>query len=284
MKKILLTTTALVATTGFAMADVSVSGSADMGIKHNDSSATKTTVESDVDINMSASGETDGGISWSAAGGLSNDTNSGNSGASTGSVDNGSVSISGDFGTIKIGSVTEADTNVGIADVGYDGIGIDDVAESSRIGGTADASWTYAMDGISLHVSTNTNTDASAVSAGWSSGTLSITVAHANNNSQSALETANAVSVSTSIGAFSVTAMGADSSLAATGSSSGVAASWAQDGFGTLTLVVSDKYSATDASYGLGFSKSLGGGATLAGAFGSVDNTNKGDLGISFSF
>ena len=45
MKKILLTTTALVATAGFAMAEVSVSGSADMGLKYSDAGVNKTTVE-----------------------------------------------------------------------------------------------------------------------------------------------------------------------------------------------------------------------------------------------
>ena len=120
MKKILLTTTALVATTGFAMADVTLSGSADMGFKHNDSGVNKTTVESDVDINANASGETDGGISWTANAGFGNDTASSNSGVSTGTADNGKVTISGDFGTISVGAVTEAESGVGIADVGYD--------------------------------------------------------------------------------------------------------------------------------------------------------------------
>jgi outer membrane protein OmpU len=283
MKKILLTTTALVASAGFAMADVSLSGSADMGFKHDDSSGDKTNVESDVDININAAGETDGGISWTANAGLGNDTSSGNSGASTGTSDNGSVSISGDFGTIKVGAVTEADSNVGIADVGYDGIGIDNVAEENRLLGTHDLSWNYAMDGISLDVSMNTHTDASAVSAAWTSGALSIRVAHGDDGTTGGASS-NSGSISTSVGAFSISAMAAKHSTASKGTSSGVAASWAQDGFGTMTVVIAESDADTDASYGIGFSKSLGGGATLAGGYGSQDQKNVGDIGISFSF
>jgi outer membrane protein OmpU len=281
MKKILLTTTALVATTGFAMADVTLSGSADMGFKHNDSGVNKTTVESDVDINANASGETDGGISWTANAGFGNDTNSANSGASTGTADNGKVTISGDFGTISVGAVAEAESGVGIADVGYDGIGIDNVAESSRAFTTHDVSWGYSMDGISLDVSTNTHTDAVSMAAGWTSGALTIKVAHSDVDGGAS---STSGSVSTSVGGLSVSAMAASHSTAATGDSSGVAISMPMDGLGTVTFVMADNDSDTDASYGVGFSKSLGGGATLAGGYGSADNVGVADLGISFSF
>jgi outer membrane protein OmpU len=283
MKKILLTTTALVATSGFAMAEMTVSGSADMGLKYSDAGGVKTTVESDVDINFAASGETDGGIAWSAAGGVSNDTNSANSGVSTGSVDAGSMAITGDFGTISVGNVDAAISAVGIADLGYDGIGIDNVAESSRAPSNPDVRWAYAMDGISLVATTNTHSDASSVSVGWTSGALSMVVAH-NSDGTTGGVTNNAASVSTSVGGMAVSVMLADSSTAAVGSSQGMAVSMPMDGLGTVTFVVADSHSDTDASYGVGFSKALGGGATLAGGYGTADGVAKGDLGISFSF
>ena len=283
MKKILLTTTALVATAGFAMAEVSVSGSADMGLKYSDSGVNKTSVESDVDINMSASGETDGGIAWTASGGISNDTAASNSGVSTGSVDTGVVSISGDFGTVSVGNVSSAISAVGIADVGYDGIGIDDVAEGSRAPSNSDVRWAYAMDGISLVVTSNTHTDGSGVSVGWTSGAMSMVVAH-NSDGTTGGVTNNAASISTSVGGMSVAVMMADSSTSTVGSSQGMAVSMPMDGFGTVTFVIADSHSDTDASYGVGFAKALGGGATLAGGYGTADGVGKGDLGISFSF
>ena len=283
MKKILLTTTALVATAGFAMAEVSVSGSADMGLKYSDSGVNKTTVESDVDLNFSASGETDGGIAWTASGGVSNDTNTGNSGVSTGAVDTGTVSISGDFGTVSVGDVSSAISAVGIADVGYDGIGIDNVAEGSRAPSNSDVRWAYAMDGLSLVVTSNSHTDASGVSVGWTSGAMSMVVA-TNSDGNTGGVTNNAASVSTSVGGMSVAIMMADSSTASIGSSQGMAVSMPMDGFGTVTFALADSHSDTDASFGVGFSKSLGGGATLAGGYGTADGVAVGDLGISFSF
>ena len=62
MKKILLASTALVATTGFAAAEMSWSGSANMGIKYSDNGTT--TLHEEIDLGMSATGETDGGIGW----------------------------------------------------------------------------------------------------------------------------------------------------------------------------------------------------------------------------
>ena len=283
MKKILLTTTALVATAGFAMAEVTVSGSADIGLKYSDSGVNKTTVESDVDINFAASGETDGGIAWTASGGVSNDTNAANSGVSTGGVDTGTVSISGDFGTVSVGDVSSAISAVGIADIGYDGIGLDNVAESSRAPSNSDVRWAYAMDGISLVVTSNTHSDAGGVSVGWTSGAMSMVVAH-NSDGNTGGVTNNAASVSTSVGGMSVAIMMADSSTAAVGSSQGMAVSMPMDGFGTVTFVLADSHSDTDASYGVGFSKSLGGGATLAGGYGTADGVAVGDLGITFSF
>ena len=283
MKKILLTTTALVATAGFAMAEVSVSGSADMGLKYSDSGANKTNVESDVDVNFAASGETDGGIAWTASGGFSNDTNAANSGVSTGSVDSGTVSISGDFGTVSVGDVSSAISAVGIADVGYDGIGIDNVAEGSRAPSNSDVRWSYAMDGISLVLTTNTSSDAGGVSVGWTSGAMSMVVAH-NSDGTTGGVTNNAASVSTSVGGMSVALMVADSSTSTIGSSQGMAVSMPMDGFGTVTFALADSHSDTDASFGVGFSKSLGGGATLAGGYGTADGVAVGDLGITFSF
>jgi len=286
MKKILLTTTALVASAGFAMADVTVSGSADMGIKHSDSTGDKTNWESDVDINVNASGETDGGISWTANAGFGNDTGTTQAGISTGTADNGKVTISGEFGTIGVGAVSSAGSNTGMADVGYDGIGVDDIAETGRAQDDPDVSWSYAMDGIALTVSTNSHSDNTSASVGWTSGALAITVAQsATGGTAGATKVSNtSMSVSTSVGGLAIGFMGSSNSVTATGTSTGMTASLPVEGLGTVTFAVADTDASTDASYGIGFSKALGGGATLAGAYGSVNNVSKADLGISFSF
>ena len=53
---------------------------------------------------------------------------------------------------------------------------------------------------------------------------------------------------------------------------------------GTVTFVTGSNDTDAKSSYGIGFSKALGGGATLAGAFGSANGNDVADLGISLSF
>ena len=278
MKKFLLASTALVATTGFAAAEMSWSGSANMGIKYSDNGTTR--LHDEIDLGMSATGETDGGIGWKVEMGVDSSTTDT---THTKVVDGGSVSISGDFGTVRMGNVDNAATKVGLADVGFDLIGLDDAAELGRVAGTTqDVQWDYAADSIALRVSIDSKSDDMAASAAWSSGSLAITVAHAAAG-ESGGEDATSGSLSTSVGGFSVGMMATRSSVA-TKDSMGISASMPIDGLGTVTVVTSGNDTDAKNSYGVGFSKSLGGGATLAGGYGSVNGNDVGDLGISFSF
>lgn len=102
MKKVLLASTALVATSGFAMAQgVELSGYAEMGIYDN--GVTDTQFHSDIDVKFSLSGETDNGLTFGATidldevgGGISNRGNP------------ASVFISGAFGTVTMGDTDGA--------------------------------------------------------------------------------------------------------------------------------------------------------------------------------
>ena len=73
MNKLLLASTALVASTTFAMADVDLSGSAEMGVFGGsvDSPAGDSDIEpqfhTDIDVTFSMSGETDGGLTFGAS-------------------------------------------------------------------------------------------------------------------------------------------------------------------------------------------------------------------------
>lgn len=102
MKKVLFTTTALVAFAGAASADIALTGSAKMGIVGGN--GTETQFFQDVDVVFTMSGETDGGLTFGAvvdldeAGGLA-PTND----------DNGTrVFISGSFGTLTLGDTDGA--------------------------------------------------------------------------------------------------------------------------------------------------------------------------------
>ncbi|MBT0957842.1 porin [Alphaproteobacteria bacterium KMM 3653] len=102
MKKILLTSTALVAFAGAAAAEVSISGSAEMGIFGTDSADTQ--FHTDVDVTFSMSGETDGGLSFGASVDLDEAAGLGFEEGNAGFA----VFISGGFGTITMGDTDGA--------------------------------------------------------------------------------------------------------------------------------------------------------------------------------
>lgn len=138
MKNVLFATTALIATAGIASAEVSLSGSAEMGIIGGDQgigydAAGDTTnfadqFHTDIDVTFTLSGESDNGITFGATidldeeGGFAN-TNGGPE----------AVFISGDFGTLTMGDT--------------DGALDKAVAETDLIGDIADASTTYSVKG-----------------------------------------------------------------------------------------------------------------------------------------
>jgi hypothetical protein len=254
------------------------SGSANVGLKYSDNGTT--TVHEEIDLGMAATGETDGGIGWKVEMGL--DSNVSDSSA-TEAVDGGSVHLSGDFGVIKVGNVSTAGTSIGVADVGFDALGIDDAAEKgNNAGGSHDLRWNYAMDDIALDVSFDTSDDDMAVAMNWSSGTLAIGISHSAEGATNGAS-ATAAKVSTSVGGFSVELM-AGSHSTANFDSVGMSASMPMDGLGTVTFVTGSNDTDAKSSYGIGFSKALGGGATLAGAYGSANGNDVADLGIKLSF
>lgn len=108
MKKVLFATTALVASAGFAAADISISGFAEMGVTGGDMYTTSDLqFHNDIGINVDMSGETDNGLSFGAHMEL-DDTNG--AGAINGpwQADNESAFISGAFGTLTLGEIDGA--------------------------------------------------------------------------------------------------------------------------------------------------------------------------------
>ncbi|BDW84079.1 porin [Roseicyclus marinus] len=105
MKKVLFATTALVATAGVAAADVSLSGSAEMGIFGGDTITAagaitnrETQFHQDIEVTFTLSGATDNGLSFGASIQL-------DEASWTDSADDGgtTVFISGDFGRLTMG-------------------------------------------------------------------------------------------------------------------------------------------------------------------------------------
>ncbi|MEP5762030.1 MAG: porin [Litoreibacter sp.] len=107
MKNVLFASTALVALTGAAAADVALSGRAEMGV-FGETGAAEAQFFTDIDVTFTLTGETDNGLTF----GASVDLDEGGSGAAAvaDNSDDGGIVIfvSGDFGTVSIGDTDGA--------------------------------------------------------------------------------------------------------------------------------------------------------------------------------
>ncbi len=106
MKKILLTTTAMVAFAGAASAEVSLSGYAEIGVIGG--SAMETQFHNDIDIKFSLSGETDNGLTFGATIDLDEVTRAGDDDGIPHTANEASAFVSGGFGTITLGDTDGA--------------------------------------------------------------------------------------------------------------------------------------------------------------------------------
>lgn len=296
MKKILLATTVLVGTAGFAAAEVTMSGSANMGYKKVETALAgdqEGSFNHEITLSVSMAGESDAGFSFGAAFDI---LANGTAGALTNDGP-GSVFISGAFGKLSMGDVGDADAQGGISDVGYDGIGIDDLAESLDATGSSTVMYSYSQGPFSVSVSTAltaTNTDQAAIGAKYTTEMFYVGVGYSDNNQTAGITT---------------TTEGKTTSLYAGGTFSGVKvdAMWSSLNSET-NLVANDRevyglsvaytmdavtitaaYSNTDAvnvkaSSGLGVSYDLGGGAAVAAGIGSVNGMSVADAGMTFKF
>jgi len=271
----LFATTALVGFAGAAAAEISVSGSANMGVKYDESATQEMTVHHEIDFGINASGETDGGLTFGASVDIDTDNSSGAFGGA-----DGEVYIGGAFGTLTVGKVDAADDQYfGAIEVGFDGIGLDDEAEAGYGGGTHDALYTYSMGDFSVAISGNTDNGNDSVAAGIQyKGPVTIALGYNDDGTNSALS----LGVTGSMGQFGYNLAYVDHD--ASGQAYGLGGSYKVSDALTIKGGVADNDGASDASYGVGFDYSLGGGATLAGGLGSIDGNVKADFGVNMSF
>jgi outer membrane protein OmpU len=104
MKNILMATTALVATAGIASADINnfaISGWAEMGMVGGNGSESQ--FHQDIDVTFAMSGETDGGLSFSASVDLDE-----NGAFATNTHGGSSINVSGGFGSVTMGDTDGA--------------------------------------------------------------------------------------------------------------------------------------------------------------------------------
>ncbi|KQB96418.1 hypothetical protein AL073_10560 [Loktanella sp. 1ANDIMAR09] len=289
MKKVLLTTTALVFTAGFAAADghsgasITISGEAVAGVKYIEDAAQETTQYLELDFGVAGKTTTDGGLEVGASFDLDLNTNG------EAAPDDEEVYLSAGGITLTLGDVGAADDAVitNISDVGFDGIGIDDTAEAFFDITTQNIQVKGEFGAITVVASGNMDEagvdapDDFVIAAGYDGGMYSVGISYSDVESLGDFDVI-------AIGG-SVTAAGADLNLFwhqaddDTDTVAGYGASVAYP-VGALTLVGSvgaTDLDEDDADFGIGAEYDLGGGVTLAGGIGQVDNPFVDDDGIT---
>jgi outer membrane protein OmpU len=285
MKKILLATSVLAATTGFAAAEVTVSGSARMGVIYD---GTDTLFTSRVRVNFDMVGTTDGGVEFGAS------TRADKSGQGNTANDDTTVYVSMNGLKLTMGdNDSAANALVGhVSGVGLTGLG--DWNELRYLGQTdtsvlveytagalsfaASSSQLDAAD-EAISVAAKYSTDAYTVALGYEDATLGAlgSVGHL------------ALKGQATFGAFTVKAVISDTDIAGDDTQFALSADFAAGG-GSYTVFVTDEGDVNN--YGIGASYDLGGGASIVGGIVRVDGDNfvsgenetVADLGISMSF
>jgi len=262
-----------------------LNGEASMAITDSGAAASQARIVTDIDMGISGSVTTNGGITF----GASIDIEAANGAAGT--VDDDEVYMSGEFGTITLGQVDNAAGIVGLADAGVEGIGLDDDLEAIDNVGAADMHYTNTFGNIALTLSYEMGQSGATAAAdgdygvgiSFSEGGFDVKAAYTSDQDGGANDTATALQLGYTYGSAKMGALFADN-----GSRSGSGFSLSYDmGDGLTIIAVANQ---TDASgddthddQGIGFSYDMG-GATFAGAVGSVNDNTAMDLGFSFKF
>jgi outer membrane protein OmpU len=292
MKKILLATTVLAATAGFASAEVAVTGKARMGVISDAAGNVEFTQR--LRVYFTGSGETDGGLSF--GGTVRNDQ----SGVGNTANNDSTVFISGAFGKITMGDVGGA-TNAltgEVAGVGMTSLNsyneIDDLGDTSA--NKTAALYTYTAGALSFGLGFGQPTATEkAVSAAvkYSTDMYSVALGYEDTSVQSRVTVSGSATFSGVTLAAKIAnndeldlAMGQTKNTAYA-----VSASYEMSGV-NMTAFFSEGggYRTTNfdgvEAYGLGASYDLGGGASVVGGVAKLNDSSDAiyDLGVSMAF
>ncbi|WP_226779815.1 porin [Oceaniglobus trochenteri] len=296
MKKILLASTALIMSAGFAAAEVTVGGDGRMGIIDNFDDDLAFT--SRIRISFAASGETDGGLSF----GGSIRADNAASGNGNENMTAGTVFISGAFGKLSMGDVDgAAKAAVGhVSGVGLTGLGDLNEMSYAASGGNMDktgALYEYNTGGLTFYASaaqpdTDQDTaapgddtfDAYAVGVKYAWGDYTVALGYEDNE---AGVDHIIVGGTASFGDATVKAIYGHADFGATdGDQYSISLDYVFGATTATAFYADDEDLGGVKAYGLGASYDLGGGAALKGGYVKNDTADVDgfDFGISMSF
>ncbi|MGV8951972.1 MAG: porin [Cypionkella sp.] len=294
MKKILLATTVLAASAGFAAAEVTVSGNARMGVQALQSSDP---LAANADalfyqrlrIIFTATGETDGGLSF--GGSVRNDQ------SGVGKTANGdsTVFISGAFGKITMGDVSGApDALVGqVSAVGFTSLGSYNEIGFLSNDKTA-ALYTYSAGALTFGVGIG-QTGPTATVPQVTGQAYSVAVKYATDMYSIALGyentdlTGNQTSLlgSATFSGATVKAKIVDQTVGNGDLAYALSVDYTMNGIGLTGFYAANRDFADTDAYGIGASYDLGGGAVVRGGIVKVKDDGHPvsfDLGLNMSF
>ncbi|MFL2786627.1 MAG: hypothetical protein ACJZ87_09150 [Paracoccaceae bacterium] len=290
MKKVLLTTTALVMTAGVASADVTFSGSAELTYG-NWGGAAAESWGSTTDLGVSMSGEASG-ISYTAS--ISIDETDSATAADIG----GAITMSGSGLTLTYDADGEMDAGGASDELGdlqfaYSGGGISASYTEDTSAGLSEIAVGYTAGDLTVGYATNNSSDASALSASFTAGDLAISVEGADTGAAwdaSAAYTLGAstvtvgtdessntyVKVATSLNDISLTAkaLDADNELSVGYTMGDITMSYAYDEGDANTATGDDAQTIFSVSYDLG-------GVVISG---QTNNVNEVEVSAAFTF
>ena len=320
MKKVLFASTALVAFSGAAVADVALSGRAEMGIFDSDA-LDGVQFFTDIDVTFTMSGETDSGLTFGAsvdldeggdasiAGGVAVNNEATNNNADDGGA---TIFISGSFGTVTMGD-TDGALDWALTEAGNVGnpgsIADDETSHAGYVGsyldGAADGQilrWDYSFGDVGVAVSIDDDNGAGEV--GYAVGlrynldlggtTVALGIGHQEAASLVAGPTANATGVSATAnfaGGFSAGIVYADwddDNPAAVGPDNNIGLGL---GYTTGAFSIHANYGevefddGTDVDgFGVAAAYDLGGGAVVQFGYRDDDAIDSFSLGLGLSF
>jgi len=299
MKKLLIATTALVATAGMATADVTLSGSAEIGMR-DAGGTTGIQMHSDMDIGFKLSGASDNGLTFGASidldevdGGISNDGG------------NHAINVSGAFGTLTMGDTDGALDKVNAEVASLTAIADDHTGHSGYNGGAGldtgdilryDTSIGNFAIAASVGMDDTANGNDNVVGYGVSTtvGAVAVSVAYQSNDASDV----TALSAKTAFGGLSVIGNYSEKSTGTTSTSyehmavglGYTVASSTGDVNLSANFGVYDYNNETSADgVGIAANKDLGGGATVMFGYGTSNSTagvttDSVSLGLGLSF
>ena len=277
MKRLLIATTAAVTLVGSAAyAEVTMGGDARLGLKHDSEKDMDFEAQHRFRVIFGASGTSDNGLAFGASTKVDSHQGEGGQGVTA-----STVHVSGAFGKITFGDNDAADLQAGgVAELGYDGIGLDDVAEDGGGRGGTNSSIRYdqSIGGVALAASFGPEGDDIEFALGMSFSTNGITVgAGFDSDDGMTLGAGYALNDELSFNGFYAEEEGADGM--------GGDLNYV---LGATTLTVAFATNSEDhKAAGMGIAHDLGGGAKLVAGFGQMDTTAErtaAEVGLSFEF